>query len=86
MPVNRLAAAVEICGVSINEFLDRKSPIGSWAENRRIDASLASLPPDLKAFVARPINQPFLELANTLSEMPVRQLREIAEGILEITL
>jgi transcriptional regulator with XRE-family HTH domain len=84
--VDKLALAVEFCGVSLNEFLDRKSPVGSWAESQRLDKSLAALPADLKAFISRPINQPYLELAKKLSEMPVQQLREIAEGLLEITL
>lgn len=86
IPVDRLAKATEKCGVSLNEFLDRKSPLGSWAENQRVNSQLSALPQDLKDFAARPINQPFLELAKKLSEMPVQQLREIAEGILEITL
>lgn len=86
IPIHQLAVTAEFCGLSLDTFLDRKSPIGNWAENRRMDIRLESLPYDLKEFVSRPINQPYLELAKKLSEMPVQQLREIAEGILEITL
>lgn len=86
IPVDQLALAAEICGASLDAFLDRKSPIGSWAENHRMAANLSAMPYELKEFVSRPINQPYLELAKKLSEMPVHQLREIAEGLLEITL
>ena len=44
------------------------------------------MPPELQAFVAKPINLPYLELAQRLSEMSVDKLRAVAEGLLEITL
>jgi hypothetical protein len=44
------------------------------------------LPPDMQNFIAQPINRPYLELAQRLSEMEVNKLRGIAEGLLEITL
>jgi len=40
----------------------------------------------LLAFVLKPINLPYLELAKRLSEMSVDKLRDVAEGLLEITL
>jgi transcriptional regulator with XRE-family HTH domain len=41
---------------------------------------------ELKEFISKPINLPFLELAMKLSRMDAKKLREIAEGLLEITL
>jgi transcriptional regulator with XRE-family HTH domain len=81
-----LVHAAELCKRSIQDYLDRKSPVGVWAERQRIEKELANLPDEIKSFVAKPINRPFIELAKKLSEMPVQQLRQIAEGILEITL
>jgi hypothetical protein len=40
----------------------------------------------LQSFVSQPINRPYIELAQRLSEMPTAKLRTIAEGLLEITL
>ncbi|MFN2198067.1 MAG: helix-turn-helix domain-containing protein [Anaerolineales bacterium] len=86
IPVNQLFAAADATGHTPREFLDRKSPVGAWAESYRIKIQLEDLPDELKEFAAKPINRPYLELAKRLSEMPVKQLREIAEGLLEITL
>jgi hypothetical protein len=44
------------------------------------------MPVDLQTFVSKPINRPYLELAQRLSEMSVDKLRSVAEGLLEITL
>ena len=40
----------------------------------------------MQQFVSKPVNQPYLELAQRLSEMSVERLRSVAEGLLEITL
>ncbi|NIP32622.1 MAG: hypothetical protein GWN00_13130, partial [Aliifodinibius sp.] len=45
-----------------------------------------NLPEELQEFIAKPVNQPYLELAKKLSELSADRLRGIAEGILEITL
>jgi hypothetical protein len=44
------------------------------------------LPPDLQDFISKPINRPFLEIAQRLSGLSVEKLRAVAEGLLEITL
>ena len=44
------------------------------------------LPLEMQAFISKPINMPYLELAQRLSEMSVDRLRGVAEGLLEITL
>jgi hypothetical protein len=43
------------------------------------------LSPELQAFVSKPINRPYLELAQRLSEMSVDKLRSVGEGNLEVT-
>jgi len=46
----------------------------------------SDLPEDLLEFVNKPVNLPFVELAQKMSEMDAKKLRQIAESILEITL
>lgn len=41
---------------------------------------------ELKEFISKPINLPFLELAMKLSQMDAKKLRDVAESLLEITL
>jgi transcriptional regulator with XRE-family HTH domain len=46
---------------------------------------LAHLPQDVREFVLKPINMPYLQVAMNLSHMPAEALRQIASGLLEIT-
>ena len=41
---------------------------------------------ELREFITKPVNVPFLELAMKLSRMDAKKLRDIAESLLEITL
>lgn len=73
-------------GRSLREFQDVHGPLGSWFSQQKATQDLRNLSPDLQAFVCKPINVPYLELAQRLSEMSVEKLRGLAEGLLEITL
>ena len=44
-----------------------------------------SLPEEMRAFVAQPVNAMYLRVAMHLAEMPAENIRRIAEGLLEIT-
>ena len=44
-----------------------------------------NLPDDIRDFILKPVNQPYLELAANLSQLPAEKLRNIAESLLEIT-
>jgi len=70
----------------ISEFQDKHGPVGTKTDQQRTIHDFLTLPPDIQAFVAKPINRPYLELAQRLSEMSVEKLRAVGEGILEITL
>ena len=70
---------------SLKDFQDRNGLVGTWAAQQRALRDFAELPPDLQAFVSKPVNRPYLELAQRLSEMSVDKLRAVAEGLLEIT-
>jgi len=70
----------------IKDFQDRQGPIGKWETQQRAIQSFVELSIELQTFVTKPINRPYLELAQRLSEMSVEKLRGVAEGLLEITL
>ena len=72
-------------GVSIQEFLDIDGQIGRWHALQKEFEQFMELPEEMRAFVLRPINQSYLELAMKLAAMPAGALRQIAEGLLEIT-
>jgi transcriptional regulator with XRE-family HTH domain len=70
----------------IYDFQDKQGPIGARVSEQRTVDEFLELSPELQAFVSKPINRPYLELAQRLSEMSVDKLRSVGEGILEITL
>lgn len=86
IPLPELETLAEVLGVAVQVFMDSEGPIGQWLAEQRQIADFLELPPELRAFVSRPVNRPYLELAQRLSEMSVEKLRAVAEGLLEITL
>jgi transcriptional regulator with XRE-family HTH domain len=86
LPLPLLESLSGLLNRPLREFYDRYGPVGVWAMEQRALQGIREMPPDLQAFVSMPVNQPYLELAQRLSEMSVDKLRAVAEGLLEITL
>jgi transcriptional regulator with XRE-family HTH domain len=86
IPVPELDMIAEQLGWTAKAFQDRNGPMGVWFMEQRSLRDFQELSPELKMFVSKPVNRPFLELAQRLSEMDVQKLRTVAEGLLEITL
>jgi transcriptional regulator with XRE-family HTH domain len=86
IPMPVLEALVVSLNLSIREFQDRHSQIGQWFIQQRAIKDFLDLPPEVQGFVCKPVNRPYLELAQRLSEMSVDRLRTVAEVLLEITL
>jgi transcriptional regulator with XRE-family HTH domain len=86
IPLPELEAIAVALNLSVRDFLDQNGPIGKWAIQKKAVADFSKLPLEMQQFVSKPVNQPYLELAQRLSEMSVERLRAVAEGLLEITL
>lgn len=86
VPLPSLEVLAQVFHCDVHEFMDQSGPVGMHETERRAAQDLTGLPPELIGFVTRPINRPYLELAQRLSEMSVEKLRAVAEGLLEITL
>jgi transcriptional regulator with XRE-family HTH domain len=84
MPVLEILA--DVLQHSPKDFQDKHGPFGAWTTQQAAIQGLLEMPPELQEFVSKPINRPYLELAQRLSEMSVERLRAVAEGLLEITL
>jgi transcriptional regulator with XRE-family HTH domain len=67
-------------------FLDVRGPAGKWLAQQRFLNDFMSLSPELQDFVCKPVNRPYIEVAQRLSEMSADKLRNVAEVLLEITL
>lgn len=86
IPLPELELLVDALGMSMQQFVDQNGLVGRWMKEQQAIRQFLDLPPDLQEFVSKPVNQPFLELAQRLSEVNVDRLRNVAEGLLEITL
>jgi transcriptional regulator with XRE-family HTH domain len=85
LPVNELETLVHAVKGNLDDLIDNRGTIGSWLRRQEEFDALSELPPELRAFVLKPINISYLELAMKLSELDVHRLRIIAESILDIT-
>ncbi|MCS7247298.1 MAG: helix-turn-helix domain-containing protein [Anaerolineales bacterium] len=86
IPLPFLEAIALALDLKIETFYDRRRLKRSTNFPDPIWQEFQALPEELKEFVCKPINRPYLEVAQRLSEMSVEKLRAVAEGLLEITL
>lgn len=86
VPYLHLEEMARYLDLSIDYFLDEeRGPLGRHEAQHEMNRYFQELPPDVRAFVAKPVNIGYLETAMRLSEMDAEKLRSIAAGILEIT-
>lgn len=86
IPYFELEALAHLFEVGLDHFSDDEhGPLAKHEAEQKMWRTFQELPPDVKAFVAEPINVSYMQTAMRLSEMGVEQLRGIAESILEIT-
>ncbi len=85
IPLAELEVLAKALNRSMDYFLDTAGPIGEWVEEQRALRAFRELPPEIREFISKPINRSYIEIAMKLAEMPASALRQIAEGLLEIT-
>jgi transcriptional regulator with XRE-family HTH domain len=85
IPLAELEVLARELHVPMSEFLDFDSEVGVWHQRQLDFEKFLELSDDVREFVLRPINTSYLELAMKLASMPAGALRQIAEGLLEIT-
>ena len=86
IPLPELELLAHNVNSTIRDFQDSRGPIGTWIRHQRVMQHFDDLSPELQDFISKPINRPYLEISQRLSEMSVDKLRVVAEGLLEITL
>jgi len=85
VPLPELEILAAHLGTALKHFRDQYGPLGAYFTQQQALEDFKELPAELQIFVSRPINRPFIELAQRLSEMDVKKLRSVAESLLEIT-
>ena len=85
VPLPELEIIAAALDTPVEQYFDKKGPIGHQRVQQELIQQFISLPPELQEFVTRPVNLPYLELAVRLSHLDVQKLRSVAESLLEIT-
>ncbi|MBI3159376.1 MAG: transcriptional regulator [Chloroflexi bacterium] len=85
-PLPELEMLARLYGLTVLDFVDPGTPVGMYILQQRAAEDFRRLPLDVQAFISKPVNRPYLELAMKLSGMSAGELRAVAEGLLEITI
>jgi transcriptional regulator with XRE-family HTH domain len=85
IPLPVLERAAARLGVGLDNFAEGSGPVGEWDSLERAAERVRQLPPELRDFVSRPANEPYLWLAHQLSRLTNERLRGVAESLLDIT-
>jgi transcriptional regulator with XRE-family HTH domain len=85
IPMPVLEGLVAALGGQVEDMFDQTGPIGQWMNQQKAIQDFLQLPPDLRDFVCRPVNLPYLQLALKLSGLSTEKLRGVAEDLLDIT-
>ncbi len=86
VPVAELNALLRLYDRELNDLVVDSGPIAEWAYAKKAGEAFVELPKELQEFILKPVNRPYLEIAMKLSQMSVDKMRDVAEGLLDITL
>jgi transcriptional regulator with XRE-family HTH domain len=84
VPLPELELLASNLGYRIEDFTDSSGPVGDWITSQQAEERFAKLPKPLKEFILSAENEPYLELAQRLSALPIEKLRSLAEGLTEL--
>ncbi len=86
IPLAELELLAQSLDRPMEYFLDdQEGPVGEWQRREEAVRYFCELPEEIQEFISRPVNIKYLEVAMRLAEMPAGGLRDIAEGLLDIT-
>jgi transcriptional regulator with XRE-family HTH domain len=86
VPLFELERVGKYFGVPLDYFSDEaRGPLAQHEARQKMLKRFDELSPEVKKFVVEPINLSYIETAMRLSDFDVKRLRNIAEGILDIT-
>lgn len=86
IPMNELPVLSNIVNQNIDYFLETSSYVGELLRIREEWQQFTDLDEEIREFAANPLNVGFIKIAITFSKMSAAQLRQAAEGMLEIAM
>ncbi len=85
IPFTQLTSLAVALKVPLTYFIDNDSRVGEWLNQQEAYRRFSELPDPIREFVSQHSNRVYLELAMKLSKLPVQDLRDVGESILDIT-
>lgn len=85
-PLPELEVIAQQLDIGVETLVPAAGPVARWDRQQRAIEHVSDLTPELQAFIANPLNRPYLELAMSLSSLEGDQLRRVAESLMTITL
>jgi transcriptional regulator with XRE-family HTH domain len=85
-PMTVLVSLASALGVNLSYFLESSSRVGEFLGIKEAISVFEEMPDDMREFITTPANHAYIRLAMILSGMPTESLRQLAEGLLDITL
>lgn len=86
IPMHQLSALASAVNRNMDYFLESSSYVGELLQMRAEWQKFMDLDEDVRQFASNQTNLGFLKIAMMFSHMPTQELREVAEGMLEITM
>lgn len=84
-PLTELTSIASATHVLLSHFLESGNRIGQWLEQQESFKGFSELPAETRAFISNPTNQSFVDLAMWFSSLDVKELRGLAESILNLS-
>jgi len=85
IPLPDLEVILSTLGHSITELLPEDGRVGRLLLEERVSAAITELPQDVLAFLAEPDSLTYLNLAMRLKSISTDKLRDLTEGLKELT-
>lgn len=85
IPYSEFETLSKLYNLNMQDFMSTNNILGQKNSDKESFEKFLLLPEDIRNFINKPINQPYLELAIKLSNTDVAKLRSLAENLLEIT-
>jgi transcriptional regulator with XRE-family HTH domain len=86
IPIPVLETLSGLFGHPMEAYLATGGPIAKWDTFYRSLDTVMDLPEDIREFLADQGNERYLRLAMSLKDLPLEDMRTVAEGLLELTL
>jgi len=86
IPMHELSVLASAVNRNMDYFLESSSFVGELLQMRAEWQKFMDLDEDVRQFAANQTNLGFIKIAMMFSHLPTRELRQVAEGMLEITM